>query len=251
MRSSASACSLASFFVADPDLSQVVAHTYETGLRGGFKPDSASQFQWNAGIFRTDINNDIIEEATSSIGRGFFQNDGNTRRQGLETGASYQTTRWRLFLDYSLVAATFQSFLTLNSPFSPSADSSGHIQVAPGDILPSVPKHRVKLGADYWITEKWAFGASWNLVGSQYLVGDESNQNRQVAGYGVVGLHSEYRIKDWLSAYGSIENLLDHRYEVSGTYTNDSGLPGVTGGNTATYTPAPPFGGWLGLRAQL
>jgi TonB dependent receptor len=56
-------CSLASFFVADPNLQQVVAQTYEAGLRSGH----GAALQWNLSVFRTAISNDIIEEARSTV----------------------------------------------------------------------------------------------------------------------------------------------------------------------------------------
>ena len=240
-------CSLASFFVADPDLDQVVAQTYEAGLRS-----THGAVQWNLSAFRTGIHNDIIEQASQFVGRGYFQNDGDTRRQGIEAGASYRSARWKVFVDYSYVAATFQSNLTLESPFNPQASAAGTIQVHPGDTLPGVPKQRLKIGVDAWATRDWALGTQLSLISSQVLVGDESNQTPPVPAYMVTGIHSEYHFNRRVELYGSIDNLLDRHYYVSGTYTNLSGLPGVGSvGNTVTYTPAQPFGAFVGLRLKL
>ncbi len=244
-------CSLASFFIADPDLQQVVAKTYETGLRGGFVTANKARIQWNANIFRTDNTNDIIEIASLTVGRGYFQNGGNTRRQGVETGISYQTDRWRAYTDYSYVDATFQSSLTLNSPFNPFADSNGHIQIVPGNALPSIPNQRLKVGADYWLTQKWSLGVNWTLVSSQFLQGDESNQNAPVPGYGVVGFHSQYMIKKWLQVFAWVDNVFDRHFSTFGTFINDSGVPPGNIGLTRTVSPAPPLGAFLGLRAQM
>ena len=44
----------------------------------------------------------------------------------------------------------------------------GELQVVPGDHLPGIPDHRLKLGADYDILPGWAVGATLNLVSSFY-----------------------------------------------------------------------------------
>ena len=65
---------------------QVVSHTSEVGLRGtlaGRRP--AGQVTWNLSAFRTLLKNDIYGIATS-VSQGFFQNIGDTRRQGIEAG---------------------------------------------------------------------------------------------------------------------------------------------------------------------
>ena len=80
------------------------------------------------------------------------------------------------------VDATFLNALTLQSPFNPFADANGNIFVVPGDHLTGIPDFRFKLGAEYQITNPWKFGADLNVIGSQWLVGDESNQNPKDAG---------------------------------------------------------------------
>jgi outer membrane receptor protein involved in Fe transport len=69
-------CGLPNDFASDPDLKQVVARTFEIGLRGNL-PDQS--FNWSADVFHTATTNDIqfIATATNS---GFFDNVGSTRR---------------------------------------------------------------------------------------------------------------------------------------------------------------------------
>jgi hypothetical protein len=64
----------------------------------------------------------------------------------------------------------------LSSPNNPFADANGNIFVAPGDHIPAIPNYRFKAGAKYKITDAWTLGADINVIGSQYLVGDQSNQ---------------------------------------------------------------------------
>jgi len=248
-------CSLASFFVADPDLHQVVARTYETGLRGAFQAGGGTRGQWNANVFRTDDTNDILQVSAPALDRGYFVNAGKTRRQGVEASVSLDARRWRVALDYSLVDATFQSPLTLSSPNNPAADANGLIQVSPGDRLPGVPRHRVKLGLDGSLTRAWTAGLAINAQSGQVLQGDESNQTAPLAGFWTLGLHTEYALTKSLSVFGRVDNALNRRYDVYGTFTNQSGVPypAIPGGVTdpRTVTPAPPFAAFLGLRAKI
>ena len=68
------------------------------------------------------------------------------------------------------------------------ADANGNIFVVPGDHIPGIPDFRFKLGAEYQITNPWKLGADLNIIGSQYLVGDEANQLPRVPAYWVVNL---------------------------------------------------------------
>ena len=79
-------CSLTNFFVGDPNLNQVVAHTLEVGLRGTHSYDADSKLEWNIGLFRTNSDDDILFVSSETVGRAFFRNVGTTRRQGIETG---------------------------------------------------------------------------------------------------------------------------------------------------------------------
>ena len=80
--------------------------------------------------------------------------------------------------------------MTLWSPNNPFADANGDISVFPGDHLTGVPDFRFKAGAEYQITDAWKLGADFNVIGSQYLVGDESNLNPKVPAYWTVNLHT-------------------------------------------------------------
>jgi iron complex outermembrane recepter protein len=57
-------CLLENSLVSDPPLKQVVAHTYEAGLRGGQAIFDTGQVDWKAGFFHTNSTNDIVAEAS-------------------------------------------------------------------------------------------------------------------------------------------------------------------------------------------
>lgn len=240
-----------------PTLRQVVAHTTEVGLRGR-TPDlvtTGEALTWNLSVFRTLLHDDIYGIATS-VSQGFFQNIGDTRRQGIEAGVHFDTTQWSLFANYSYVAATFQSALVVPSPSNPFQDAEGNIQVEPGDHLPGIPEHRVKIGADFRPLPNWTLGATFNLVTDFYYVGDESNQLAPIPGYHTVNFHTSYTIARKVELFASVNNLFNSKYATWGilsdpTGINAPGIPpnGVTNGpgvDNRFLSPAAPleiFGG--------
>jgi iron complex outermembrane receptor protein len=242
-------CILDNFLVSDPDLKQVVARTYEAGLRGtlaGF--EERSRFTWNLGVFRTDDQDDILNVPSTISGFGFFRNVGNTRRQGIEAGINYRSDRWLAYLDYAFLDATFRSPITLSSPNNPFADANGNISVKPGDHIPSLPTHRVKLGADYGLTPHWRAGADLVVASGQFLRGDESNQNPKIPGYHVVNLRTSYTIGDHVELFGLIRNLLDERYDTFGTFFNTGQIPFLALTDPRTESPGAPRGFFAGVR---
>jgi iron complex outermembrane receptor protein len=254
-------CLLPSSLSSDPpNLKQVVAHSYETGLRGNFRLAALpGAFAWNVGLYRTDLDDDIYAVA-SSISTGFFENIGATRRQGIDAALRYQDERWSLKLAYSLVDATFQSPLTLPSPNNPAADASGNIQVQPGDHLPGIPEHRVIVNGDYHLTGSWIIGATLTYAAAQYYRGDESNQNGQLPGYALVNLHSSYKVNEHIELFARVDNLFNARYSTFGQYGDPTGIgaPGIPAGATTNspgvdnrfQSPGAPIAAFAGIRAR-
>ncbi len=242
-----------------PNLRQVVAHTSELGLRGRITGafSAGDVLAWNLSVFRTLLHDDIYGIATS-ISQGFFQNIGATRRQGVEAGVNYQAGGWSAFANYSYVAATFQSALTVPSPSNPFQDVNGNIQVEPGDHLPGIPQHRLKIGADYQMLPGWTLGATLNVVSDFYYVGDASNQLAPIAGYRTVSLHSSYQPTRTVELYASITNLFNARYATWGILSDPTGIgaPGVPPGAVTNgpgvdnrfLSPAAPFEALAGVR---
>jgi iron complex outermembrane recepter protein len=226
-------CSLDLFLTSDPPgLQQVVATTYETGLRGRLRTgasEAAGTIEWNLGLFRTDSTGEIFSVPSTIISTGFFQNVGNTRRQGIEAGIGYRDDKWQVGVNYSFIDATFQSAFTLSSPNNPFADAAGNIQVRPDDQLPGVPQNRLKMNADYAITDKWKIGGNLIFASSQFFFGDASNQNPRLPGYWVVDLHSSYQITRNVELFALIKNLFDRNYTTFGILgdVTKTPLPGV------------------------
>ncbi len=255
-------CLLPSNLASDPpNLKQVVAHTYEAGLRGKFQLPALSdgRFSWNLSLYRTDLDDDIYGISTS-LSTGYFQNIGSTRRQGLEASLNYSGEKWSIYTSYALVDATFQSPLPLNSPSNPMADANGNIFVQVGDKLPLLPEHHIKAGVDYRVLPQWTVGATMTYASSSYYRGDDANLNAQLPGYEVFNLHSTYQATENVEVFANIQNLFDARYATFGTYGDPTGVgaPGIPAGamtndpsvDNRFQSPAAPVAIYGGLRVK-
>jgi iron complex outermembrane recepter protein len=255
-------CLLPSSLSSDPPtLRQVVARTWELGLRHSAASSNGptQELTWNAGVFRTSVRDDIYGVATS-LSSGYFQNIGGTRRQGIELGLRYQEQSFSVFMSYSYIAATFESALLLPSPQNSFADGQGNIHVASGDYLPGIPKHRLKLGADLRMTASWTLGGDLLFAGPQYLGGDESNQMPALPSYSVINLHTLYKVNERFALYAHIANLTNHKYATFGELGDPTGIgvPGVPIDadtndprvDNRFLSPAPPLGVFAGVRIR-
>jgi iron complex outermembrane receptor protein len=242
-------CLIDSALVGDPPLKQVVTYTYEAGLRGHFDI-ATGHANWSVGAYHALNTDDIIDVLTNqsvAIGREFFQNAGDTLRKGIEANFTYKQDRWNVYANYTYVDATFLNNLLLPS----TVNASGTQNVVPGDHLTGIPDFRFKLGAEYQITKPWLFGADLNIIGSQWLVGDESNQLPKVPAYWVVNLHSSYKISDSLEVFGLVRNLFDRHYYTYGLLTDVTEFGYLNLTDDRTFVPGIPFAAYVGLRGKL
>ena len=261
-------CMIDSFLVADPPLKQVVSHTVEAGVRGGWGKDARTgQFAWSLGVFHTLLDDDIIE-VTSPIGVnnfGFFQNAGQTLRQGIEAKVNYRYDRWNAYANFTYVDATYQSAITLFSPSNPNAltdpnnDDVQFVNVRPGDHIPGIPAIRFKAGTEYAVTDAWKVGADLNVVGSQWLVHDDTNQSPKVPAYAVLNLHTSYQITPNIEVFGLINNVLNQQYYYGGTFFETGGFASTTRGvsnllaslsDPRTFVPGMPLAAYAGLKVK-
>lgn len=248
-------CLLPSSLASDPPtLKQVVSRTWEAGLRGRFFMVGGG-LTWSAGYFRTDVHDDIYAVATS-LSAGYFQNIGGTRREGVELSARYTASRLSAYASYSYIEATFLSAFDLPSASNPLQDVSGNIHVRPGDSLPGIPKHRLKLGADYEIRRGWQAGVSLAWLSGQVYRGNESNQLAPLAGYAVVNLHSALNLTRRLSLFVMVDNAFNARYATFGVLGDPTGIgaPGVpadgVGVNPRFQSPAAPISAHGGVKLR-
>ena len=246
-------CLLENALVSDPPLKQVVARTWEGGLRGRW---AGGRLSWRLGLFRADNDDDIVPLASVIQGRGSYANVPKTRRQGLEASVEYAAGRWEAYGGYSAIDATYRFAGDLPSPNSPFADAAGNVHVTPGDRIGGIPAQRFKAGADFDLTPAITVGADVVGVGAQRLVGDEANQDRTLAGSWVANLHAAWKVRPWLELSGRVDNLFDSRDATFGGYFETDALANVDPSplpdnpDPRTLTPTAPRSVLVGLRVR-
>ncbi|WP_414461530.1 TonB-dependent receptor domain-containing protein [Hyphomicrobium sp. DY-1] len=252
-------CLISSFLTSDPPLKQVVSRTAEAGLRGEITSFGDNQkVTWTLGFFHAMNSDDIINVASSIAGRSYFQNAGNTLREGLDASIDYRNDRLYLFANYNFTDARFESTFDVNSPNNPQNPSNGDdfiTTVHPGDRMPGIPQHRFKAGFDYWLTHQWKFGGDLTAASDQIFFGDEANLNKPLAGYAVVNLHTSYDVTQNIQLYAIVNNIFDHQY---GTYGNYFTLDDATAASLGTIdftdprtiVPATPLAAYGGMKVR-
>jgi outer membrane receptor protein involved in Fe transport len=245
-------CILASFLVSDPPLQQVVSHTVEAGLRGT-GDTGLGTVQWKLGAFRADNSDDILDIPSPVVqGFGYFQNVGSTRRQGIEAEVSLKSKKMQITASYTFVDARFLTALQIGSN-SPFADDNGNIQVTPGNQIPAIPRNRLKGSIDYAVTDAFKVGGDALFVGSQYFVGDQSNQFMKLPSYAVFNLHASYQINKNIQIYARADNIFDNRYATYGTFFDTTAVPNFANGGAPftdprSLSPALPRAFYTGLK---
>jgi len=253
--SAAAPCSLLNFFVGDPNLNQVVAHTYELGVRGhtaAAAATAAGRWSWNLDAYHTENTNDIVYETTVyNPNLAFYTNAGRTQRQGVEANLRYDREPLHVNLSYAYTEATFQTPLLLNTN-SPAADANGNEQVLPGARIPGIPLHRGNVVVDYELTGHLSVGGSAVAQSNVYRFGDEANLTQPLSGYTVVDLNAAYRPSNRITLFAIVNNVFDRRYDTYGSFGPVSDVPwpnipkGVTDSRTAS--PGMPVTLYGGLR---
>jgi len=253
-----SPCNLPNAMAGDPPtLKQVVAKTWEGGVRGRL----GSMVNWSMAAYQTN-NYDDIQFIGQTSGLGYFTNVGETRRTGLDMGLNGAVGKFRWNAGYSYVKATYESDFAVASPANPTADpTTGNIQVSKGDQIPGIPEHQFKLRGEYSIFPNWVVGSNLLAFSDQYLRGNENNAapNGKAPGYAVLNLDTRYNFGNsgW-QLFAKANNVFDRQYYNGGilgtnvftgagntfaTDTNDWS-------NTKFLAPGAPRAGWVGLRYE-
>lgn len=244
-------CSLANFFVGDPNLQQVVAHTIEAGIRGSFKPFDSGRLSYDLGFYRSNLDNDIAFINSVTQGRAYFANIGQTRRQGGDASLQFKTDRWTAFVAYSYIDATYQSGFVEASGSNPAADANGNITIRPGNRLPGIPANQVKFGVSFKATDAWTLGATAVAASSSFLFGDEANLTPPLPGYFTLNVNTTYQVTKNVQLFAWAQNITNARYYTFGTFSPTSAVPIVQApgaSNPRSYSPAAPIGGFGGVR---
>lgn len=272
----ANPCSLPNAMQADPYLKQVVTRTAEAGVRGG-----NDHLKWDATVYTADNRDDILFVGTSTS-QGYFTNFGRTRRVGAEFGLSGKSGALSWHAGYSHVKATYRSAACLLSPNNSargqSAECSGsgqddEILVRPGNRIPGIPSHQLKLNADFSTDERWTLSVAVAAFSRQYARGNENNAHQSgsatdlfgatrtflgggaVAGYALLNLGARAKLARGWELFFQANNVFDRKYASAGALAEN---PFTAGGEFQTntddwssdtfYAPGAPRNFRLGLR---
>jgi outer membrane receptor protein involved in Fe transport len=275
-------CSLPNALVSDPPLRQVVARSYEFGVRG----NPGGRIRWNAGYFHTVNVDDLLFIASPQTGFGYFLNFGKTRREGVEAAVTAHLHTMDAGAEYTFLDATYQSPQTIESGSNSTNSNAlsgekgvtdgGLIDIVPGDRIPQVPRHMMKLYSEYHPLRKLGLDADFNLISSSYVRGNENNLHQpdgqyylgsgRSPGYGVVNLGSRYTISSRFEMFAEMDNVLNRHYYTAGQlsdtpYDNNGNFasrefaPYASGDypirNTTYLSPGAPFAIFGGLKVTL
>jgi len=249
-------CKLPNSMAGDPPtLKQVVAKTWEAGVRGKLNADT----KWTVGVYRTQNYDDIQFIAVTGGGAGYFDNVGRTKRVGMDFGVDGKVGALRWLAGYSYIRATYESDFTVVSEANSSADGSGNIQVSKGDHLPGIPQHQIKLRLEYSVLPNWVVGSNVVSYSDQFMRGNENNADPagKVGGYTVVNLDTRYNFSQsgW-QVFAKAINIFDREYYNGGLIAESqftaSGVfdPNNADSNTRFLAPGAPRAAWLGVRYE-
>lgn len=241
-------CSIPTSLSADPYLKQVRSTAYETGMRG-----SADKLEWNIGVFKTDLVDDILFVPLGQKNRGVFDNFGRTRRAGVEMGFKGNWGNSTFGINYTWLKATYESSAQIindaNSTNSSVTTNQAYVNVEPGDQLPGMPNHIFQANWNYKFTP--AFDMTLNMVAHSfsYVRGNENNEHSRraatlydipepgfpngdglpdrdlydytgsgrTAGYAVFNLRANYKFNDSVTMFVRVDNLFDKSYATAGS----------------------------------
>jgi len=219
-------CLLEDALVSDPPLKQVIARSWEAGIKA--ERLLGGRLSLSADAFTIDADDDILPLPSALIGRGSYANVPLTRRRGIELQADFRQGPVSAWANYGLVQATYQFTGALPSPNSPFADSGGLVPIKPGDRIGGVAPQTLKAGLDVQANRALSLGAEVLAVAAQPLAGDEHGQDSSLPGYATLNLHGSYALGR-ANLFLKVDNLLDNRAASFGTYFGTDGLDNVAG----------------------
>ncbi|HEY7057898.1 MAG TPA: TonB-dependent receptor, partial [Vicinamibacterales bacterium] len=225
---------------------------------------------------------DILFVASEQTGFGYFKNFGETRRQGVELGVGSRLGRATIGAGYTFLRATFESPESVSGESNSTNDAAlvgipgveGTIQIDPGDRIPFVPEHMLKVYGDVPVTPRLGLDVDLVAVSGSFARGNENHQHQpdgtyylgpgRSDPYAIVNVGARYQFTRWLQLIGQINNLFDRKY-ATGALLGPAGftetgafaarpLPPVDGEfpvrQTTFLAPGAPVRAWVGTRIR-
>lgn len=178
-------------FFSNPNLQPERSQGYDAGFEQPFLND---RLRFGATYFHNHIR-DLIEATCCT-----YINVSRATADGVESFVAVQPLKqitWRVDYTYTQTASD-----------TPISDTTG-------DVLLRRPKHKISLDTNWTPTERLSLTATWLYVGARF---DNNRaftniQPLHVNSYSVVNLNASYRLTDYATLLGRIDNLLDRTYQ--------------------------------------
>ena len=143
-----------------------------------------------------------------------------------------------------------------------------------GNYIPGIPKHQLKLRAQYDLLPSWTVGANLIAFSSRYMHGNENNQHEsnsavcdisddgdeipcgkgKTGGYAIVNLDTQYKVAGGWQVFAKAINIFDKDYETTGRLgTSHFGSTGIWSDETTgtrLVSPGAPRAAWIGVRYE-
>ncbi|KQT43612.1 MULTISPECIES: TonB-dependent receptor [unclassified Methylophilus] len=264
-------CSIPTSLSSDPYLKQVRSTSYETGFRG-----ETQGWDWNIGLFRTELKDDILFVPLGRRNRGVFDNFGSTLRQGIEMGVKGGVDNDKFSLNYTFMRATFESSQRIindaNSTNSQivAAAAQAYVTVESGDQLPGMPNHILQASWSHRFSDKFDATLSMVMHSSAFVRGNENNDHQPrgristerynyigegtTSGYAVFHLRANYQFNPGVKMFLKLDNIFDREYATAGDLGrnpfNSAGQFQTNSNNwnnTTFIGPGAPRAAWIGL----
>lgn len=242
-------CQLPVGLQADPYLKQVIATTLEAGARYQRRGNSMS-----VSLYRT-VNRDDILFLSSGVSRqGYFTNFERTRHQGADFSVHALLAAWTLDASYSFLDATYDAPGVLFT-------GARTVSIARGARLAGLPRHTLKLGAQWQAGATLRLGVDAQVLSSMVSQGNEDGLTAdrvageaaavgdlRVGGRAVVNLRASWEPAQGWEAYARVHNAFNRRHESFAAVAPSAFAQSGAKGNTRFVAPGAPRTLAVGVR---
>ncbi len=218
-------------FGSNQDLKAVRSHNFELG----FKSNIRSWGELEIAVYQLNLRNEIF---FTCIACDFSPMDGQnrnvrkSRRRGVELTLKVRPNEFGdVVLNYTYTEAQFRSRFNISSTRV----------VDVGDSVPLVPKNRLSVTGTVYPVTGFSLSLSGLYASTQFLQGDEGNNQHRLAGYFVLNGRMAYEHAvpgGVLKGFLAVNNILDNNYFTSGIYAANR----ITGGGATQQFVVPAQG---------
>ena len=195
-------CQLPVGLQSDPYLKQVVSRTVEAGARYQRGATGAT-----LSLYRTGNRDDILFVSSGLSRQGYFANFERTRHQGMDLALRAALGQVQLNASYSYLDAAYDAEGTLFT-------GARAVQVVRGTPIAGLPRHSVKLGARWQVSDALALGADAQAFSRMAAQGNEDGAiaGMDVRGYGLLGVRASWTPVARWELYARVDNVFDRRH---------------------------------------